>query len=180
MVQEKHVQVAVSVIVEEGGLGRIAYMLESVFRGSVGEGAVAVIDVEHIPAVQREVGDGRNVDVEMSVAIHVGHRDAGRPARRVAHTGPLRDVLEPEIAGVPIQPVGPEVGREVQVRQAVAINVAGGHAPAVVVVEIIDDVELGRLRQLVDERHTGPLRGEKLEQRRCAVTAGQRQQTHSK
>ncbi len=87
MVQEIHVQVAVSVVVEEGGLGRVAHVLESVLCGPVGEGAVAVIDVEHIPAAQREVGDVRHVDVEVSVAIHVGHRDPGRPAGRFPHPG---------------------------------------------------------------------------------------------
>ena len=92
------------------------------------------------------MGDRRDVDVEVPVAIDVGHRDAGRPALYLSHTGPLRDVLEPEIALVAIEPVGTEIRREVQVRQAVAINVAGGHAPTVVVVQIIDDVDLGRFR----------------------------------
>ena len=155
-------------------------MLEPVFRGSVGEGAVAVIYVQHIPTAQCEMGDRRDVDVEVPVAIDVGHRDAGRPALHLSHTGPLRDVLEPEIALVAIEPVGTEIRREVQVRQAVAINVAGGHAPTVVVVQIIDDVDLGRFRQLIDERHPGHFRGEKLEQRCGAVAAGQRQQARSK
>ena len=152
VVEQVHVQVAVAVVVEEGGLGRVAGVLEPELLRAVGERAVAVVDVQDVAAVHREVAHARDVDVEMAVAVHVGHRDAGRPPAGPRHARALGDVLEPVVPLVQVEPVGPEVGGEVEVGQPVAVDVARRDAAAVVVVQVVEDVELGTLRQLVGER----------------------------
>ncbi len=177
VVEQVHVQIAVSVVVEEGGLGRISLVLESVFGGPVGKGAITVVDEEDVATAGRQVADRRDVDIEVAVAVHVGHRDTALPARDGTDAGSLGDVLEPEVARVAIEPVGTEVRREVQVRQAVAVHITGSHAPAVIEIQVVDDVELGSLRQLVGECHPGGFRGKQLEQGLGTLygAAGQRQ-----
>src|SRR5216684_2129462 len=146
--QQVHVQVAVAVIVEEEGLGGEASELETVFLRAVGEGAIAVVDVEHVVPVPAEIVDARNVDVDVAVPVDVGHRDAGLPADGIGDPRPLGDVLELVIPLVQVEPVGTSVRGEVEVRQA------------------------------VDERHAGPFRWQPLEERRAThptATSGQHQ-----
>ena len=38
--------------------------------------------------------DGRDVDIDESVAVYVGHRDAGRPPAAAAHPGAVGHILE--------------------------------------------------------------------------------------
>src|SRR5256886_1207519 len=80
VVEEVHVQVAVAVVVEKHGLGGVAGEVESILLGAVGEGAVAVVDVQDVVAVHREIAHGGDVDVQAPVAVDVGHGDAGLPA----------------------------------------------------------------------------------------------------
>jgi hypothetical protein len=116
--------------------------------------SISVVDVEHVAAVHAEVADAGDIDVEPPVAVDVGHRDPGLPALGVRHTGVLGDILEAEVPRVAIETVGPQVRREVQVRQAVAIDVSGRYAAAVVVVQVVQDVERRIFGQRVDERDT--------------------------
>src|SRR5205807_3970502 len=171
--QQVHVQIAVAVIVEEQGLGGESGEVETVLLGSIGEGAVAVVDVEHVVPVQRRKVDGGDVDINVTVAVDVGHRDAGLPGPRVGDTGPLGDVHEPVVALVQVEPVGAEVRSEVEVGQAVVVDVADGHAAAVVVVHVVENAERGVVGQPIDERDTAALGSQPLEQlRRANATAG--------
>src|SRR5205823_14331989 len=144
--------------------------------GAIGEGAVSVVDVEHVVPMHRENVHGGDVDIDVAVAIHVGHGDAGLPAVGIGHAGPLGDVLEPIIPLVQVQPVGSDVGGEVEVRQAVVVDVAHRHSTTVVEVHVGENVERRVVGQPVDERHTGALRGQRLEELRLAgATAGRGQ-----
>ena len=180
VVQQIHVEVAVAVVVEEHGLGRVTDVLEAELPGAVGEGAVAVVDVEHVVPVHPEIADRRDVDVDPAVAVHVGHRDARLPTAGAPphppHARPVGDVLEAVVALVEIEPVGAEVRREVEIGQAVVVDVARGHAAAVVVVEVVQDVEGRVFRQAILERDAGRPRRQQLEQARAggAVAPGQR------
>ena len=179
VVEEVHVQVAVAVVVEKHGLGGVAGEVESILLGAVGEGAVAVVDVQDVVAVHREMTHGGDVDVQAPVAVDVGHGDAGLPAIGICHAGALGDVLEPVVPQVPVQPIGTHVRGEVEIRKAVAVDIAHGDTAAVVVVEEVDDVERGiLLRDCVDERDAGGAGGQELEQRRgvrAPATGGQQQ-----
>ena len=57
-----------------------------------------------------EVVDAGDVDVELPVAIDIGHRDAGLPALRRRRRPPVGDVLELIVALIAIELVGAEVG----------------------------------------------------------------------
>ena len=164
VVQEIHVQVAVAVVVEEEGLGGSADVVEPVFLRAVGEGPVAVVDVEHIVPVHREIADGGHVDVDPPVPVDIGHRDAGLPALGIRHARLLGHVLEPVVPLVQVKPIGPPVRGEVEIGQAVVVHVADGHAAAVVVVQVVEDVERRVFGEPVDKRDAGPLGWQQLEQ----------------
>ena len=126
-------------------------MAQPVLFGLVGERAVAIVDVEHVPSVHREEVDARDVDVDAPVTVHVGHGDAGLPPISVGDARLIGDVLELIVALVPVKLVGAEVRGKIKILQPVPIHVPNGDAAAVVVVEIVQDVEVGLLRELVDE-----------------------------
>ena len=165
VIEQVHVQVAVSVVVEEQRLRGIADVIEPVLFRSVGERPVPVVDVEHVAPVHREVVDAGDVDVQPAVAIDVRHRDAGLPAVRVGDARFLGDVLELIVALIAIELVRAEVRSEVEIREPVPVDVAGGDATAVVVVEVVQGVEVGPFRKRVGERNARCLRLQQLEQR---------------
>ena len=154
VIQQVHVQIAITVVVEEDCLGRISDVLESILLRSVGESAVAVVDVEHVVAVHGEVVDGGNVDVDLPVSVDVGHGDAGFPPVGISDARLPGDVLELIIPFIPIKPVRTDVRREIQIREPITVDIADCDATAIVVVEVVDDVE-ARLRQGVGEGHSG-------------------------
>ena len=172
VVEQIHVEIAVRVVVEEHGLGRIAGVLETVLPGAIGEGAVAVVDVEHVAPVHREVFDARHVDVDAPIAVDVRHRDAGLPAIRVGDARLVGDILELIVPLVPIELVGTKVRGEIKILESIAIDITNSDAAAVVVVEIVDDVEVRRLRQLIDELYAGGLRRQQLKQRLRRTRSG--------
>ena len=168
--QQVHVQIAVSVVVEEEGLGGKAGEVEAVLLRPVRERPVAVVDVEHVVAVHREEVDAGDVDVHPAVPVDVRHRDSGLPAVGIGDAGPRGDIFEPIVPLVQIEAVGPHVRREIQVRQTVVVDVAHGYAAAVVEVHVVEDVERGVVGQPVRERDTGPLGRQELEELGLAGT----------
>ena len=152
MVQQVHVQVAIAIVIEEERLRRITDVLQTILLRSVGEGAVAVVDVEHVVPVHCGIVDTGNVDVDLSVPVDVGHRDAGLPPVRIGDVGAVGDVLELVVPFVAIELVWPDVRREINIQQAITIHVSDRNAASIVVIEVVDDVEVGRFRQLVGER----------------------------
>ena len=169
VIEEVHIQIPVTVVVEEHSLRRKAGMDETILFGPVGEGAVAVVDVEDVPSVHVEVVDTRDIDVELSVAIHIGHRDARLPSLRVGDASLVGDVLELIVALVAIELVRADVGREVEIGQAVAVDIAYRDATTIVVVEVVEDIEVSFFRQLVGEAHARCRGREQLEQWRRSV-----------
>ncbi len=94
VVEQVHVEVAVPREIKERGLRGIPFMRKPKLRGSVREGAIAIVDIEDVSAVEVQMVDGRDVEVEVAVPIHIGHRSAAGPPRRPFHSGPLGDILE--------------------------------------------------------------------------------------
>jgi len=155
-------------------------LVEPVLGGALGElgnSAVtgALVDVEFVMALQAlDAVDDGDVDVESAVPVYVSHRDAGRPVGRSGHSGGLGHVLELEVALIEVELVRALIGRKIEIRETVAIEVAYCHAPSVVVVEVVEDVEGWGFSQRIRERHTGTLRREAREQRwrRRIIAAG--------
>ncbi len=160
VVQEIHVDVAVSVVVEEQRLRVVADVIQPVLFRAIGEGPVPVVDVEHVASVQPEVVRTRDVDVDFTVSVDVRHRNAGLPGIRIGDAGFAGYILEGVIPTIAIELIGAQVRGEIEIGQAVPIDVAHRDSAAVVVVEIVQDVEVGLLRQRVREGDPGRFRAE--------------------
>ena len=170
MVEEVHVQVAVSVVVEEERLCGVAHVLESQLPRAVGERAIAIVHVEHVASPHGEIAHAGHVQVEPAIAVDIGHRDARGPSAAAAHPRALGHVLERVIPFVEIEPVGAAVRGEIQVGQPVAVHVARSNSTPVIEVEIVENVERGVLGQPVLERHTSLFGRERFKQRRRLAT----------
>ena len=168
VVDHEQVEITVAVVVEEHGLRGVAGIGHAVRRGLFYEGGNAVgveplIDVQLVgPELRVEAGVA-DVDVEQSVAIHVGQRDAGGPAPAV-QPGLGRDVPEPEFPFVQIQSGATEIRCEHDLGQPVPGEVAQGDAAAVVVIAIGEDVQVVRVRETILEAHAGVARWQEREQ----------------
>ena len=105
VVEQEHVEIAVAVVVEEQRLCRISDVIESVLLRAIGERAVTVVDVQHVPSVHGEVIDGGDINVDVTVPVHVRHRNAGFPANGIRHAGVIGDILESIIAPVQVKAI---------------------------------------------------------------------------
>ena len=73
----------------------------------------------------------RDVNVRPTVAIHIADSDAATPADRILHdAAPVGDVLELQLARLPVELVRPVRSAEENVRLPVAIEIRHGHAAA--------------------------------------------------
>src|SRR2546423_3249738 len=164
MIGQAPVEIAVAVVIEEQRLRRVAGVLESILLGGSGEGAIAVVDVENVASVLAQVVDARYVDVDLPVAVDVGHGDAGFPTDGIGDARLCSDVLELVVAFVAIELVRAKIRGEVEIGEPITIDIADSDAASVVVVEVVDDVEVGALGQIVGEGDTCPFWFEQLEQ----------------
>jgi hypothetical protein len=114
--------------------------------------------------VHREIVDARHIDVDLAIAVDVGHGDAGFPPVGISDAGLPGDVLELIIPFVPIKLVRPDVRGEIQVRKPIAVDIANCDAATIVVVKVVDDVE-ARLGQRVGECDASGFGSEKLKKR---------------
>ena len=123
VVGDKQVQVSVPVVVEGHHSPALAGIRDAELSAPLGERAVAVGDeaarricLERprwvVPAVHVE-------DVEVAVVVEIGEGAAPSPPP-VAHPGPLGDVLEHPVAGIPVEPVPARVPG---VRSGVAVRI---------------------------------------------------------
>src|SRR5437868_1019397 len=87
VVEEIHVEISVTVIIEEHGLRRISRESESVFFGLVGERPIAIVDVEDVVAVHVQIRDAADKNVQAAVSVDVGHRHAALPSVWISDTG---------------------------------------------------------------------------------------------
>ena len=177
VVHEVHVEVAVAIAVEECRLRRIRRVVQAVGGGLLGEDGNTVprflVDVQHV-APQVVLPEGSrltDVDVESAVGVDVGQGHSGGPSvGRARDPRALRHILETQPAPVEIQPVGTDVGREIEVGEIVPVQVSDTHPRAVVVVLVGQPVPRGRLRQAVGEGDARLRGGHECEEPFGAVT----------
>ena len=123
-----HVQVEVAVAVHIGqreARGRVVPRQPGV--GRLGKPAPAVIHEQ-----PRAGGDAVDQQIGMAVAVDIGKRRPGGKLTGTTHAGRPGDVGELPAAEIPVQPVGSLQVGEVEIAQAVAVHVGGGHTRAVV------------------------------------------------
>ena len=87
MIQQIYIQVAIPVVIEQGRVGRVGRIVETVFRRSFGKRPVPVVDVQGVPAgIRAHPARFAHIDVQMSIPIDIRHRHAGRPAEFACKT----------------------------------------------------------------------------------------------
>ena len=155
----------VVVVVEERGLRRVPFIREPVLGGHLLERRHGVlveplVDEQLVRAtLARDVAGVADVDVEQAVTVHVGHGYSRGPVPFSADSGFIRDVLEMEMTLVQVESISVEIRCEHHLRQAIAIEVADGHTPAVVEIAVGEDVHLRRVLDAIDESHPRIARG---------------------
>ena len=118
VVQQKQVEVAVAVVVEEDGVGGEARIGDPVPCGRFREGVIPVVDEQQIGPLfgLGPFGSGNgDVNIQVPVVVDVHHGGAGGPAVCGDARG-LRDVFEPHVALVHVQAARDHVAREENVR----------------------------------------------------------------
>ena len=163
---------------------REAGVRDAVLPRGFRERVVAVVDEQEVGAVGTfgsgsGTGDG-DVDVQQPIVIDVHHRRARAPPVGL-DPGALRDVFEPLVPFVQVQPAGHHVAAEEQVGEAVIVDVPGGDPRAVIDVDVALNVEGVVGRDCVGERHAGLSRRKQHQSRRCrfapAARHGEQQHT---
>lgn len=97
-----------------------------------------------------------DIDVEPTVAVDVRHDDAGAPLLFGGGEPCLfRNVLKMPVAFVEIELIGPHIGGEEYVGEAVVVDVADGYAAAIVEVAIVDNVGGIGVDYFIDEIDAG-------------------------
>ena len=152
--EDKAIQVAIEIVVEKGGLGAESRQVETVLGGPFGEAEAAchsaVVDEQLVFALELLVITHlAHVNIEPAVAVHIGDGDARFPAAGAAHAGRRGEVCEPAAAAVEVEFVLAGVRGKVQIRQTIVIQVAGCHAAAIVVIEVLNDVHA--IRRLIGQ-----------------------------
>ena len=133
-VGEKQVQAPVPVVVEEDRGRRVPYVVEPRPAGDIPEQTAAVV-------LEQQVAAAHGGNVEVAVAVVVGVRERRRHADAVGHGQPrtFRPVLEAAIPEVAPELVAAQLGGEVDVGQAVAVDIGHRDAVAVIVVHGLVD-----------------------------------------
>ena len=140
-------------------------MRQAVRGGLIRERAVAVVDEQLVPALLVQKSHVGHIYVEQPVAVHIRHGNPFRPIPFARYACLIGHVFEPEIAPVQVQSVGQRTRREIQIDETVSVHIARSHAAAIVVIQIIENVERRIRRQIVAEPDARILRRKPLEKR---------------
>jgi len=144
VVADEEVEIAVAVDVCQRHRGGPQALGEAV-AGGLGEASFAVVQEQ--PGAEAEPV---HQQVEVAVAIHVGHDGPGAGLTRAGGSPGVGLALEPPAAAVQVQGIGALEAREVQVAPAVSIHIAQGHAGSVLEDAVVGH---GRLVDGVRESH---------------------------
>src|SRR5690606_39298857 len=116
-------------------------------------------------------------NIDETIAVHVCHSHACLPPGVAAYAGLRGDVFELKVSFVQVQHVGSHVGREIDIVEAVVVDVAHGNAAAII--EILVGKHIGGRRFLDDvlKGNSGLVGREGCEQRNLlSMEAGHTQE----
>src|ERR1700712_5589719 len=103
LIQQVAVGIPVMVIIEKGGLGRIAGKVKSVRLCRIGECSIPVVDIKHVGAFQAmSLGDSTNIDVIVTVPVYICHRNPGTPVGSTGDPGLFSNVFKNEMTFIQI------------------------------------------------------------------------------
>src|SRR5690606_24691642 len=128
-----------------------------VFFGFVGNGQVAVVDQEDISTsfLVDRVGGATHIDIEESVDVDIDHRYAGLRADLTRGTHPFGNIPVLTVAVVQIEFVAEQVGRKIDVDQAIVINISQRDAATVVEILVCKNIASFSLVVFIDEADAG-------------------------
>src|SRR6185312_17320558 len=112
VIHEVHVEVAVAVVIEKGGLCAEAGEVQPIFFCFVAIAGNAVLadTLANEQLVMRdrqpfETADLADIDIQQAVVVDVYYRNTGGPAAVLRNAGAVGDIAEAETAVVEIEPV---------------------------------------------------------------------------
>jgi hypothetical protein len=156
VIDHEAVEVAVTVVVEEGDLGGIGGDIQAIFGGGLGKSAVVVIDIEFVLSVAvAHMAGITDIDVEPAVIIDIYHGDAGAPHAILSEAGFIGDILELEVAFVEVELIAAHVGGEEDIGESVVVDIADGYAAAVVKIAEEEAIVKSPVLYIVREVDTG-------------------------
>ena len=139
-------------------MGGVASFVQAILCRRFCKRSVFVVDVEFIFIADAFLITGiTNINIQPTIGVEIGKHDAGAPFVSVQDTGFFRHVFKLPVAFVQIKFVGPHVGCEEYIRKAVVIDVANGHAAAVIEIPVAEDVEISCVMNGVSEINSGSL-----------------------
>ena len=161
VVDNEEIEIAVAIVVEEGGVRRVspvgdAESFAHLFKMRNAVFADALVDPERIcTALRLGLSGMRDVDVESTIAVHVGDRHPRGPHGVLSEPGQRRDVAKAELPFVEIQPSPALVRRQDEFGEAIAGEVTDCDTAAVVEIAVGEDIRVDRLAQTILEAHAG-------------------------
>ncbi len=140
-IDEKEIEPAVAVVVEEHGAGGMAGVVHARGRRDVAEAPAPVVLEQHVAGT-----NGRDIQIRVAVVVDIGERRRNADLAIDLYAGRRGDVLESAAAKVPGELVAADLVDEVHVEPPIAVDVGDRHAGAVVVVR-----RLVRFAGIVDD-----------------------------
>ena len=124
VIQQVHIKIAVLVKVKEGSMGGVTRIIESCLLTFFSKCQVAVVDEQFVSSFFRIAFAGiANINIEITVAVNVSHRDSGLPSAFTIYTGRYCNFFEFKIAKIQIKGVGLHIAREIDIVQSIIVNV---------------------------------------------------------
>ena len=108
-------------------------MSDTIFFRPLGKGQIAVVDEQLVGALSVQIIDPAYVDIQQSIAVYIGHGNAGGPpCAAPAHAGRLRDILKLKIALIQIQSIGMHIGGKINISQTIVVNITDRHPSTII------------------------------------------------
>src|SRR5438270_7875092 len=130
MVQQKHIQVTVHVVIEEDGLGAETRKVQSIF------GCFILISGNTLPiqALANEqlvfaveglvIAHAADINIEQSIVVDVYYGYACAPSSVFRDFGPVGHIFKLHSRAVQVDLVGSLIGGEEEVHQAIVVEIA--------------------------------------------------------
>jgi hypothetical protein len=96
----------------------------------------------------------------MPISVEIGEHSACRVLVRAVHSRPGSDILESKSAQIPVKGIGTFQATEIEVAQAVAVDITGGDSRAVLEDPIARDCLFS---EMICERESGHARSQRRE-----------------
>ena len=166
MLQQKHIQVPILIVIEKNGLGIISNDIQTPFCSAFRKGIVAIIYKKLIAGMLEiqmrlpdmipwiEIADRAYVDIQKTISVYVCHGNSGGPICMTGHSCSLCNILEGEMPFVKVQFIASRIGSEIDVGQTVIIDITDDYTGPVIEIQVIQDAERVGVNIIINEGYT--------------------------